>query len=88
MKTYGGSGNVAARILNLDTRWGERSSSLPGHFNPGVHWIEGRVGPRAGLDVVAKIKNTCLCRELNPDRSSRSLATVLTEVLRLFAYYM
>jgi hypothetical protein len=39
----------------------EWSASRPGRFtskeNSGTHWIGGRVGPRAGLDVVAKIKS-------------------------------
>jgi len=26
---------------------------------PGTHWIGGWVGPSAGLDMVAKIKNPC-----------------------------
>jgi len=34
----------------------------PGRFtleerDPGTHWIEGWVGPRAGMDTVAKRKN-------------------------------
>jgi hypothetical protein len=36
---------------------GEWSASRPGHFtigeiDPGIHWIVGWVGPRAGLDTV------------------------------------
>jgi len=38
---------------------GELSDSRPGHFTPrerelGTHWIGGWVGPRVGLDMVAK----------------------------------
>jgi hypothetical protein len=38
---------------------GESSDSLPGRFTPGerapgIHWIGGWVGPRAGLDDVEK----------------------------------
>jgi hypothetical protein len=38
---------------------GELSASRPCRFNPrerapSIHWIEGRVGPRAGLDDVEK----------------------------------
>jgi hypothetical protein len=44
-----GSGGIAPRVLNLGARWrfapiGERAA--------GTHWIEGWVGPRAGLDPV------------------------------------
>jgi hypothetical protein len=28
----------------------------PGERTPGAHWIEGWVGPRAGLDVVTRCK--------------------------------
>jgi hypothetical protein len=37
---------------------GELSASCPGHSqgkNPGTHCIGGWVGPRSGLDVLAKI---------------------------------
>jgi hypothetical protein len=35
---------------------GEGSASRPGRFTPGRHWIEGWVGPTAGLDNVEKIR--------------------------------
>jgi hypothetical protein len=40
---------------------GEWSASRPGRFTPrvrapGIHWIGGLVGPRAGLDAVEKKK--------------------------------
>jgi hypothetical protein len=35
---------------------GERSTSRPGRFAPGKHWIGGCVGPGADLDAVEKIK--------------------------------
>jgi hypothetical protein len=40
------------------------------------------VGPRAGLDGVAKTKefHNCLRRELNPDRPTHSIVTKLTEL--------
>jgi hypothetical protein len=43
----------------LGTRWGEWSASCPGHFTPrerapGIHWIGGWVGLRAGPDMVVK----------------------------------
>jgi hypothetical protein len=33
---------------------------------PGTHWIGGWVGPRAGLDTVAKQKIPSPCRDSNP----------------------
>jgi hypothetical protein len=43
------------------------------------------VGPRAGLDEVAKRKKSrhCPCWELNSDRPAHGLASVLTELPRL-----
>jgi hypothetical protein len=57
------SGDIAPRILDLGTRWGEWSASRPGRFNPretapGTHYIGGCVGPTAGLDEVVKRKIT------------------------------
>jgi hypothetical protein len=61
MKAYWESGGIAPRILNL----GELSASCRGRFisgeiSPGTHWIGGWVDRRAGLDAVAKIKNTMI----------------------------
>jgi hypothetical protein len=42
---------------------------------PGTHVTGGWVGPRAGLNWVAKRKNTCPCRESNPRHATRSSAT-------------
>jgi hypothetical protein len=33
-----------------------RQLHAPGKENPGINWIGGRVGPRAALDAVEKIK--------------------------------
>jgi hypothetical protein len=38
----------------------EWSASRPGRFTPGTHWIEGWMGPRAGLDDVEKRKSFTL----------------------------
>jgi len=35
---------------------GEWSASRPGRCSPGTHWTGGCVGPRTGLDAVAKRK--------------------------------
>jgi hypothetical protein len=53
----------------------EWSASLTGRFTsreraPGNHWIGGWVGPRAGLDAVAKRKIPIPCRGSNPRSSS------------------
>jgi hypothetical protein len=55
---------------------GEWSASRPGCFTggeraPGTHWIEGLVGPRAGLDTVAKTKNSYPYRESKRGRLDR-----------------
>jgi hypothetical protein len=65
---------------------GEWSASHPCCFisekrAPGTHRIGGLMGPRFGLDVMAERKCHCFpCRELNPRRPVRSLATILTEL--------
>jgi hypothetical protein len=41
------------------------------------------VGPRDGLDAVAKRKIPSPCRESNSDRPAFSLVTILTELFRL-----
>jgi hypothetical protein len=49
---------------------GELSALRPGRFTPGTHSIRGWVGPRAGIDAVAKrkISHHCPRRELNSGR--------------------
>jgi hypothetical protein len=41
------------------------------------------VDPRAGLDVVAKRKNSSPCLELNPGHPAHSIVTILTELSQL-----
>jgi hypothetical protein len=63
MKTYWGSKGYLHAFL-ISTLFGvEWSASRPGRFIPGTDWIGGLVGPRAGLDAVAKGKN----RIITPD---------------------
>jgi hypothetical protein len=52
--------------------------------NPGTQWIEDYVGPRAGLDEVMKRKKSLPSpyRESNPGCPTRSLVSILTELLR------
>jgi hypothetical protein len=44
------------------------------------------VGPRSGLDAVAKRKIPCLCRESNPGRPAHSLVAAPPELSRLLHY--
>jgi hypothetical protein len=52
---------------------------------PDIHWIGGRVGPRAGLNAVAKKENPSPCRESNIGRRTCGLVIVLTELPGLLA---
>jgi hypothetical protein len=84
MKTYGGSGGNAPSILNLSTTWSwvviftpwpiysQEKSPPPPRF----HWIGFWVGPRAGLEAVAK-KIPWHCRESYPGRPTYSLVCIL-----------
>jgi len=74
-------------LLTLTLHGGERSASHPGRFTPGVrfpgtHWKEGRVGPGARIDAVAKGKKNIIvpARNCTPVGPARSLVPVLTEL--------
>jgi hypothetical protein len=56
----------------------------PAPFTASSHWMRGWVGPRTGLDVVAKKENPCSCREWNPGRPASSSVTILTEIITTF----
>jgi hypothetical protein len=79
------SGGTAPHILNLDTIWGLVVNFTPqplysqGKYR-GAHWIGRWVGLRTCLNVVAKMKNPCLCRKSNVERPVRSLIFILTEL--------
>jgi len=54
----------------------------PGRFTPedmasGTNWIGDWVGPRAGLDAVAKRKIPCPFRESKPDRPDLTRHSVI-----------
>jgi hypothetical protein len=69
MKAYCGSGGIAPRILDLDTRWRWVVSFTPWPFYPqgeGTHWIGDCLDPRAGLDVVVRKKVPSHCQHSNP----------------------
>jgi hypothetical protein len=58
-KAYGGVDVEIHISLASALAEGEWSASRPGSFTsgeiaPGTHWIEGSMGPRAGLDDVEK----------------------------------
>jgi hypothetical protein len=59
-----GSGGITPQFLTLTLDGGEWSASRPFRLTPGerasgTHWIEGRVGLRAGLDAVEERKISC-----------------------------
>jgi hypothetical protein len=90
MKACGVSGGIAPRIPTSALDGGEWSTSCPGRFTPrerapGTHRTGGWVGPRIGLDAVAKKKKSlhCLFRDSNPSRQVRGLVTGLNELPRL-----
>jgi hypothetical protein len=55
----------------------------PWERTPAPHWIEGWVGPRAGLDAVVKRKILIPYRESNLGRPARNLVAIPTELSRL-----
>jgi hypothetical protein len=75
-----GSGGVAPRILNFGTRWRWVVSFTYRPLysrlkSPGIHWVEGWVGPRPGLDAVAKTRSPF---HSSTGTRTRSLVTVVT----------
>jgi len=74
-------------VLDLEDILEEVSGQLHGgRFTAGdrtheTHWIGGWVGPRVGLDAVARRKILSLCRETNRGDPARSLVSMLTELL-------
>jgi hypothetical protein len=80
MKAYWGSGGIAARILDLGTRWRWVVSFTPRPLypqrkNPSTHWIGGWEGPRGGLDAVVKRKIPGPYRDSKPNHPVRSSAS-------------
>jgi hypothetical protein len=74
--------------LTSELDGGEWSGSRPGLFTPrertpGIHWIGGWVGPRAGLDVIVKRKICSPCRDSNPPNIQPVAQRYNTELYRL-----
>jgi hypothetical protein len=81
MKAYRGVEVQIHSYLTSALDGGEWLASRPGHFTPrekgpGIRWMGGWVGPRAGLDAVVRKKIPNLCRDSNP-RSSSSYSPAL-----------
>jgi hypothetical protein len=75
MDTQGGMEVYIYVFLTSALDGGERSASRPGSFtseetDPGTHWIGVWMGPRAGVDAVAKWKYLPY-RDSNPGRPVR-----------------
>jgi hypothetical protein len=56
VKTYGGVDVQIHVFLTSALIGGEWSTSRPGPFTPGTHWVRGWVDLRTGLDDVEKKK--------------------------------
>jgi hypothetical protein len=79
METYGGMDVQLHVFITSALDGGKWSASHPSYFTPGegtysTHWIGGRVGPRANLDVVARRKILRPCWELNSSHPACSQA--------------
>jgi hypothetical protein len=86
-----GSTDIAPPFLISARNRGEWSGARTGRFAPeeiapAIHWIGGRVGPRAGLDAVEKRKSSCRYRESDPNHLDPSYAYGDTPGLTLLKY--
>jgi hypothetical protein len=73
-------GGIAPPFLISALDRGEWSASRPDRFipeerTPDTHWINGWLGPRAGLDSVETRKFSCPCRKSNPGCPGRRFST-------------
>jgi hypothetical protein len=71
MKTYGGVEVQLRAFLTSVLDGSEWSASAPGKGARSTHWIEGWVGPGAGLDAMAKRENPFPFRVSKPVRPVR-----------------
>jgi hypothetical protein len=79
MKVYWRLEVYLLALLTSAPDGGECSASHPGSFTPGeraplIHWTGGWVGPRTGVDTVAKREISDPCRDLNPGHPAHSPA--------------
>jgi hypothetical protein len=82
MKTFCGSGSIAARILYLGTRWRWVVSFTPRPLYP-RYPLDRRLGaPQRWSWRGGEEKNPCYSKKLNPNRPSLRLVTILTELSR------
>lgn len=61
--------------------------SCPGKRALGPHWIGDRVGPGAGMDMIALRKIFFPCRDLKPGPLASSLVTIMNEVFQLLTLF-
>jgi len=85
MKAYWGSGDITPLILNVGTRLRWVASFTPRPLYPrckppGTRWIGGWVGPRAGLEAVAKRNNPYPYRKSYSGLPACTLVTIVTEI--------
>jgi hypothetical protein len=89
-----GSGSIAQTFLTSELDAGELSAVRPDRFTAeesalGTQPIGGFVGPRAGLDVIEKIRYLFSLpgiESLLLGHPARSLVAILTELSRLLIY--
>jgi hypothetical protein len=79
MKTYGGIGGTAPRILNLGTSWRWVVSSTPRPLYPRYPLCRRRVNPRAVVKAVVK-RNSLPLPGIKTGRPIHCLVIILTEL--------
>jgi len=86
MKEYWGSGCMTPHILNLGTRWRRVVSFTPRPLFPRYPFDRTLRGPqnRPGRGGEEKKSQQFLCRELNPDRRTRTLSMMYRELIASF----
>jgi hypothetical protein len=81
MKTYGEMEAQLHAFLTSALEQCEWSASRPRPLYPSNHGTErGWAGLRAGLDAVARRKESLPCQESNPGRPARGQFTTLTQL--------
>jgi hypothetical protein len=78
VQMYGGAEVWFHAFLTTALDTGKWSASCPTNLTPGPYWKGGSVGPRTGLDAMAKRKIPCPSQEL-----TFSPVTKVTELSQL-----